>query len=97
MIVRFKNRGTEDVFNHEDTRAARNVCPNAIWKIAQRKLDYLQAARSLRDLKSPPGNELERLRRDTSGQHSIKINDQYRVCFVWTDDGPDQVEITDYH
>jgi proteic killer suppression protein len=51
----------------------------------------------LRDLRVPPGNELEKLRRDRAGQHSIRINDQYRVCFVWTDNGAEDVEITDYH
>ena len=97
MIVSFKNRGTEDVFNNEDTKVARRTCPNTIWSVAQRKLDYLQSASTLTDLKRPPNNKLEKLKDDRAGQHSIRINDQYRVCFVWTDDGAEDVEITDYH
>jgi len=65
--------------------------------VAQRKLDQLNAAVSLRSLGVPPGNRLEALKGDRVGQHSIRINDQFRVCFVWTDPGPAQVEITDYH
>ena len=97
MIVSFRNRGTEDVFNNENTKAARATCPSSIWGIAQRKLQYLQAAGELRDLRRPPGNNLEKLRGNRTGQHSIRINDQYRICFVWTDKGVEQVEITDYH
>lgn len=97
MIVSFKDRGTEDVFNNEDTKAARRTCPNMVWRIAQRKLEYLQAASTLTDLKMPPGNKLEKLKRDRAGQHAIRINNQYRICFVWTDEGPADVEITDYH
>ena len=97
MIVSFKNRGTEDVYNNEDTKAARKACPNTIWRVAQRKLEYLQAALTLSDLKSPPKNELEKLKGDRDGQHSIRINDKYRICFVWTEKGAARVEITDYH
>ena len=64
---------------------------------AQRKLTMLNAAVELRDLRSPPGNRLEALMGDRAGQHSIRINGQWRVCFVWTDDGPVNVEIVDYH
>ncbi|HUQ20571.1 MAG TPA: type II toxin-antitoxin system RelE/ParE family toxin [Gemmatimonadaceae bacterium] len=97
MIVGFRNRGTEDVFHNEDTKAARKTCPKSIWRVAQRKLDYLQAAAVLSDLRIPPQNKLEKLKRDRAGQHAIRINDQYRICFIWTDKGPDEVEITDYH
>ncbi len=97
MIVSFRNRGTEDVFNNEDTKAARKTCPHSIWSVAQRKLEYLQAAGTLSDLKRPPKNKLEKLKGDRAGQHAIRINDQYRICFVWTDKGPREVEITDYH
>jgi proteic killer suppression protein len=65
--------------------------------VAQRKLDQLAAVTRVDALRLPPGNRLEALRGDRKGQHSIRINDQYRVCFVWTDAGPEQVEITDYH
>lgn len=97
MIVSFRNRGTQDVFNNENTKAARQNCPSSIWRVAQRKLQYLQAAETLGDLKRPPGNRPEKLAGDRTGQHSIRINDQYRICFVWTDDGADNVEIADYH
>jgi proteic killer suppression protein len=66
-------------------------------KVAERKLDMVHYAEKLSDLKSPPGNRLEGLRGDRAGQHSIRINDQYRVCFRWTADGAADVEITDYH
>lgn len=62
-----------------------------------RKLTVLEYAASLSDLLSPPGNRLEALRGDRRGQHSIRINDQWRICFVWTEAGPEQVEVTDYH
>jgi proteic killer suppression protein len=64
---------------------------------AERKLLILHAARDLNDLRSPPGNHLEQLSGDRKGQHSIKINDQWRICFRWTSEGPEDVEITDYH
>ena len=97
MIVSFKGRGSEDVFNNVDSRAARKSCPGSIWGVAQRKLYYLQSAGALKDLKSPPANRLEKLSGDRAGQHSIRINDQYRICFIWTNRGAEQVEITDYH
>ncbi|WP_376751916.1 type II toxin-antitoxin system RelE/ParE family toxin [Stutzerimonas nitrititolerans] len=65
--------------------------------VATRKLAMLNVATELRDLRSPPGNRLEPLQGDRVGQHSIRINDQWRICFVWTDAGPTQVEIVDYH
>ncbi|WP_027173962.1 type II toxin-antitoxin system RelE/ParE family toxin [Methylobacterium sp. 10] len=64
---------------------------------AKRKLDILDAATTLDDLRSPPGNRLERLRGDRAGQYSIRINDQWRLCFRWTAQGPEQVDIVDYH
>ncbi len=76
---------------------ARPTCPKNIWRVAQRKLDQLNAVVSLSSLRLPPGNRLESLKQDRLGQHSIRINDQFRVCFVWTEKGPEQVEITDYH
>lgn len=68
-----------------------------IESVARRKLDQLDAATQLRDLAAPPGNRLEALQGNRKGQHSIRINDQWRVCFVWTDQGPEDVEIVDYH
>lgn len=66
-------------------------------RVAERKLMMLDSASDLRDLLSPAGNRLEKLKGDRVGQHSIRINDQWRICFVWLDDGPHEVEITDYH
>lgn len=97
MIVSFAGGGTEDLFNGHDTRRARRICPSAIRSVARRKLDMLDSAAALGDLAVPPGNRLESLTGDRSGQFSIRINDQYRICFVWTDAGPDLVEITDFH
>ncbi|HET9662967.1 MAG TPA: type II toxin-antitoxin system RelE/ParE family toxin, partial [Burkholderiales bacterium] len=71
--------------------------PADLVQVARRKLRYLNAASDLGDLRSPPGNRLEALAGDRKGQHSIRINDQFRVCFVWTAEGPADVEIVDYH
>jgi proteic killer suppression protein len=97
MIRSFKNTGTEDIFNGKNTRAARKICPQSLWSVAGRKLDQLDSVNSLNELLVPPGNRLEALTVDRKGQHSIRINDQYRICFVWTNTGPDKVEIVDYH
>jgi len=97
VIQSFKNAGTEAVFNGENTKAARKTCPPSLWRIAGRKLDQLDSVRSLDELRIPPGNRLEALKGSRIGQHSIRINQQYRICFVWSESGPDQVEIVDYH
>lgn len=97
MILSFKNQGTEDIFNGAKTGQARKTCPETLWKIAVRKLDQLDSVVTLNDLRIPPGNHLESLAGNRKGQHSIRINDQYRICFVWTEAGPDDVEIVDYH
>jgi proteic killer suppression protein len=97
MIRSFKGPGTEDIFNGRNTKEARRCCPQNLWTVASRKLDQVDSAVSLGDLRVPPGNKLERLSDDRAGQWSIRINDQYRVCFVWTDNGPAEVEVTDYH
>ena len=98
MIKRsFKTPGTEDIFNGKNTKAARRICPQKLWKIASRKLDQLDSVNSLDQLRIPPGNRLEALTGDRRGQHSIRINDQYRICFAWADNEPDDVEIVDYH
>lgn len=97
MIVSFATPGTEDIFNRKGTKAARQTCPVVLWRVAQRKLDQLNAAVSLLSLRIPPANKLEALVSDRAGQHSIRINVQYRVCFVWTKAGPANVEIVDYH
>jgi len=97
MIQSFKNQGTEDIFNGENSKAARSTCPESLWKIAARKLDLIDSAETLDDLRIPPGNRLERLSGSRKGQLSIRINDQYRICFAWSQNGPEQIEIVDYH
>lgn len=97
MIVGFRGKGSEDVFNGVASSAARNVCPQSLWKIAARKLELLDSVVQHEELLVPPGNRLEALTGGRKGQHSIRINDQYRICFKWTSSGPDEVEITDYH
>ena len=97
MIKSFRNAGTEDVFYGRSTRAARRACPSSLWSVAARKLDQLDSADELRDLRHPPGSRLERLRGDRARQHSLRVNDQFRLCFAWTDTGPEGVEIIDYH
>jgi proteic killer suppression protein len=83
---------TERLFQTGKSRRFANILA-----VATRKLDMLNAATSLADLRLPPGNQLEALQGDRAGQHSIRINRQWRVCFVWTTVGPDRVEIVDYH
>ncbi|WP_040897312.1 type II toxin-antitoxin system RelE/ParE family toxin [Xenococcus sp. PCC 7305] len=97
MIHRFKNPGTEDIFNGKNTKAARRICPQNLWKTVSRKLDQLDSVNALDQLRIPPGNRLEELAGDRRGQYSIRINNQYRICFIWINNEPDQVEIVDYH
>lgn len=97
MIVAFLGQGAEDIFNGVDSRAASKSCPKSLWRIARRKLDQLDSVVRISELRIPPGNRLESLRGDRQGEHSIRINDQYRICFVWTDAGPTNIEIADYH
>ena len=97
MIRSFKDAGTEGIFNGENTNAARRTCPRLLWRVAARKLDQLDSVSSLDELRIPPGNRLEALTGDRQGQFSVRINDQYRICFVWADTEPDEVEIVDYH
>jgi proteic killer suppression protein len=97
MVISFRDEGTEDVFNGRNTQAARKVCPQNVWRIAVRKLDQLDSVESLEELRIPPGNRLEALRGERLGQFSIRINDQYRICFIWADQGPSKAEIVDYH
>ena len=96
-IVSFADAGTEAIFDGDSTRAARRTCPETLWKVARRKLDQLNAVVHLSELRFPPNNRLEALKGDRKGEHSIRINDQYRICFVWTDRGPSDVAIVDYH
>ncbi|MFH1446609.1 MAG: type II toxin-antitoxin system RelE/ParE family toxin [Chloroflexota bacterium] len=97
MILSFKDAGTEDVFNGRNTKAARKTCPTSLWRIAARKLDLLDSITVLLEANTPPGNQLESLTGNRKGQYSIRINQQYRICFKWTSSGPDEVAIVDYH
>jgi proteic killer suppression protein len=97
MIQSFKSTATKDIFDGKSTKAARKQCPRQLWKVAYRKLDQLDSVLNLNELNVPPGNRLEALSADRKGQYSIRINDQYRICFIWTDKGPIDVEIIDYH
>ena len=97
MIESFHDRASEDIFNGVNSKAARKACPANLWKIATRKLDQLDSVQSLEELKVPPGNRLEALAGNRKGQYSIRINEQYRICFVWGESGPSDVEVTDYH
>lgn len=89
---RFKCKDSEALYEGKHPKRFRNI-----EAVAQRKLQMLDDAEELRDLASPPGNRLEALTGNRTGQHSIRINDQWRICFVWTVVGPDKVEIVDYH
>ena len=97
MILSFRDSGTKDIFNRINSAEARRVCPKDLWPVARRKLDQVNAAVSLVSLRMPPGNRLEALKAERYGQYSIRINDQYRLCFEWTSEGPGQVEIAEYH
>jgi proteic killer suppression protein len=97
VIRSFADAATEDLFNGVDSRRARAACPVDLWPVVRRKLTQINRVRELRELAIPPGNRLERLVGDRRGQHSIRINQQYRVCFLWEDGYAYEVEITDYH
>ena len=97
MISSFKNQGTEDIFNGKNTRVARKICPQKLWKVSARKLDQLDSISILDELRIPPGNRFESLCGDKEGQYSIRINEQYRICFKWQQNAPQNVEIVDYH
>ncbi|HEB86810.1 MAG TPA: plasmid maintenance system killer protein [Gammaproteobacteria bacterium] len=81
----------------KSSKSARKLCPQSLWKIARRKLDQLDSVLNIEELKVPPGNRLESLSGNRKGEFSIRINDQYRICFKWSESGPFEVEITDYH
>jgi len=97
MIVSCKNQTTEDIFNGKKTKSARKICPQSLWRVATRKLDQLDSVLKIVELKVPPGNRLESLSGNRKGEFSIRINQQYRICFKWSESGPSEVEITDYH
>jgi len=96
-IRSFADRGTEDVFDGADTKAARKACPQDLWARGRRRLDDINQARHYADLKTPSSNRLHPLTGSRKGQWSIAINDQYRICFGWDGNDALDVEITDYH
>ncbi len=96
MIISFRDRGTEDIFDGERTKVARKKLPSQLHEKPGKTLDRLNSAISLKTL-SLPGLRLEKLKGDRAGQHSIRINDQYRICFRWSEAGAEDVEIVDYH
>lgn len=93
MILGFRDKEAEAIWRGETSRRL----PTDIQQTARRKLRMLNNAKSLMDLRAPPANRLEALKHDRKGQHSIRINEQWRICFVWTPAGPQNVEIVDYH
>jgi len=93
IIRKFKDKIAEAVFNGKCPKGF----PADVFKTARRKLQAVDAATSLNDLRAPPNNRLEALKGDREGQYSIRINDRWRVCFRWTPEGPIDVEIIDYH
>jgi proteic killer suppression protein len=97
VIQGFRDPGTEDIFSGRSTKAARSSCPEELRSVATRKLEYLDSAKNLQDLRVPPGNRLEALAGNLRGRHSIRVNDRYRICFIWTALGPNEVVIVDYH
>ncbi|MCW5959203.1 MAG: type II toxin-antitoxin system RelE/ParE family toxin [Pyrinomonadaceae bacterium] len=98
VIESFKNAATDDIYNGRNSAAARRLLPRSLWKVAARKMDMIDGAIDLDDLRVPPGNRLEALKADRTGQYSVRINEQYRICFEWSADGRAcNVEIVDYH
>ena len=96
MIATFADAATEDVWNGRETKAARHI-PKAIWPVVRRKLDLLNRLTRLDALRVLPGNQFKALKGKEAGFYSIRVNDQWRICFTWTPAGPENVEITDYH
>ena len=94
--MEFKDRDLEAFWEDPDMNPPRRI-PSQLRRIVYRKLQMIDAAADLRDLRIPPSNHLERLQRDRAGQHSIRVNDQWRLCFTWTPEGAKGVEFCDYH
>lgn len=95
--MQLRDSGTRDIFNGIDSKSARRALPRALHAKAAELLDRLNAAVSVNDLRTPAGNRLEKLGGDRAGQHSVRINDQYRICFTWAEGEAQNVEIVDYH
>ena len=98
MAIRsYRDRGTRDIAADANSKAARHLLPTALHAQARRRLAFLAAAESLDDLRGWPGLNLHALGRERQGEHAIRINDQYRICFFWLEGDADEVQITDYH
>jgi proteic killer suppression protein len=97
VISSFANNGTEDIFHGRSTAAARKVLAPSLWAVARRKLDLLNAAHTLADLRVPPNNRLEALKGTLKGSYSIRVNDQFRVVFQFANGNASAVTIVDYH
>lgn len=93
MLQSFRDKDTQRVWERQRSKQLDTTTQRAAW----RKLAILDAATTLNDLRIPPGNRLEKLKGDREGQHGIRINQQWRICFMWTSSGPTDIEITDYH
>ena len=93
----FRNAGTEDIYNGDDTKAARRILPIQLHDTARRKMTVIRQASSVDDLADPPSNRLETLLGDRLGQYSVRINRQYRISFIWDEDAAAELEIVDYH
>jgi len=96
-IASFADRGTEDIHEGSNTKEARKTLPRVLWSIARRKLAMIEQALALDDIRVPPANRLEKLAGDLKGYHSIRVNEQYRVVFRWSDGAAHEVLIVDYH
>ena len=97
MIRSFRDSATQDVFDGRSSKKARRAIPRTLWDVAARKLEQLDSVIALDELRIPSKNRLEALKGNRRGEYSIRINDQYRICFVWTEFGPKNVVIVDYH
>lgn len=97
MIQSFADGATENIYNGVNSKRAQKRLNPALHGVACRKLDMIDAAHTLKDLRVPPGNRLEALKGDLEGKYSIRINDQYRILFSWGSLGPEEIEIVDYH
>jgi proteic killer suppression protein len=96
MIQSFADEKTADVFRERKTKAARQI-PKNLWRVVQRKLKMLDVAAQLNDLESPPGNQLQALKGQLKGRHSVRVNDQYRLTFRWENGHAFEVAVEDYH
>lgn len=96
MILSFKDKVTEDIYCGNETKISRKI-PVQVHKIARRKIDWIESAYTLDDLKSPPGNRLEKLKGELSEYYSIRINDKFRIIFIWENGNAKSVQIVDYH